>query len=117
MTPPPPPKGKSTNDDLLVIQETILPLFMVILQDQLNGVHSLAVILTEAAKYETDHGNTKFAHPAWLLLYDKTIADDATTVVCICEEAAHKSCLDDYVYKVAKHGVVTFLRDIVNEVW
>ena len=43
-------KGKPTDDDLLAIGECILPLLMVIPYDQLNGIHSLTAILTEAAK-------------------------------------------------------------------
>ncbi len=39
-------EGKPPNDDLLAIQETLLPLLMVIPYDQLNGVHSLTAILT-----------------------------------------------------------------------
>jgi hypothetical protein len=91
----PPLEGKPTDDDLLAIWETLLPLLMVIPNDQLNGIHSITAILTEAAKYETEHGNAKFVRPARLPLYDKNIADNATTVVCVCAEAAHKSRLDD----------------------
>ncbi len=47
----PPLEGKLTNEDLLAIRETLLPLLMVIPYDQLLGVHSLTAILTEAAKY------------------------------------------------------------------
>jgi len=35
----PPLEGKPSDDDLLVIRETLLPLLMVIPYDQLNGVH------------------------------------------------------------------------------
>jgi hypothetical protein len=59
----PPLEGKPTNDDLLAIRETLLPLLMVIPYDQLLGVHSLTSILAEAAKYEADHGVFKF--PGW----------------------------------------------------
>jgi hypothetical protein len=45
----PPFEGKPTDNDLLAIQETILPLLMVIPYDQLNGVNSLTAILTKAA--------------------------------------------------------------------
>jgi hypothetical protein len=38
----PPLEGKPSNDDLLAIRETLLPLLMVIPYDQLNGIHSLA---------------------------------------------------------------------------
>ncbi len=86
----PPLKGKPSNNDLLAIQETLLPLLMVILYDQLNRVNSLTAILTKAVKYEANHG-AKFVCPSHLPLYDKTITDNATTVVRICAEAAHKS--------------------------
>jgi hypothetical protein len=82
-------KGNPSNNDLLAIQGTFLPLLMVIPYDQLNGVHSLTAILTKAVKYEANRG-AKFICPACLPLYDKTIADDATTVVCVCAETAHK---------------------------
>jgi hypothetical protein len=92
-------------------------LVMVVPYDQLNGVHSLTVIFTEAVKYEADHG-TKFVHPSHLPLYDKTIADNTMTVVHICAEAAHKSQLNDYVsFEVAKQGVSKFLHNVVNEIW
>jgi hypothetical protein len=75
---------------------------MVIPYNQLNGVHSLMAILAKAIKYKANHG-AKFVRPAPLPLYDKLIADYATTVVRICAESAHKSCLDDYAsYKAAE---------------
>ena len=79
----PPLEGKPTNDDLLAIRETLLPLLMVIPNDQLKGIHSLTAILAEAAKYEAKHGGAKFIWPSRLPLNDKNIADDATTVVRI----------------------------------
>jgi hypothetical protein len=91
---------------------------MVIPYDQLNGLHSLMAILTEAAKYETEHGNAKFVRPVRLPLYDEIIDDDATTVVRVRAEAAHKSRLDDYAsYEAAERGVAKFLRDVVDEIW
>jgi len=91
---------------------------MVIPYDQLKGIHSLTAIFTKAAKYETEHGNAKFVRLARLPLYDKNIADNTTTVVCVRAEAAHESCLDDYAsYKVAKRGVAKFFRNVVDEIW
>jgi hypothetical protein len=112
----PPLKKKPSDNDLLAIGETLLPMLMVILYNQLNGVHSLMAILTKAAKYKADHG-AKFVCPACLPLYNKTIADNATTVVHVCAEAAQKSQLYDYaIYKVAKQGVSKFLHDVVDEI-
>jgi hypothetical protein len=113
----PPLKGKPSDDDLLAIRETLLPLLMVIPYNQLNGVLSLTAILTEAVKYEADHG-AKLVCPTRLPLYNKTIADNATTVICVRVEATHKSHLNDYAsYKAAEQGMSKFLRDVVNEIW
>jgi hypothetical protein len=111
-------EGKPTDDDLLAIRECILPLLMVIPYDQLNGIHSLTAILTDASKYKSKHDNAPFICPIRLPLYDKNIADDATTVIQVHAEAAHKSRLDDYAsYEAAKRGIVKFLRDVVDEIW
>jgi hypothetical protein len=75
-------------------------------------------ILIEATKYKADHGNKKFVRPKCLPLYDTTIAEDATTVIRVCAEAAHKSRLDDFAhYKAAKRGVAKFLHDVVDKIW
>jgi hypothetical protein len=92
----PPLEGKPTNNNLLAIRETLLPLLMVIPYDQLLGVHSLTAILVGAAKYKANHGGAKFVRPSCLPLYDKNITNDATTIVRICTKAAHISCLDNY---------------------
>jgi hypothetical protein len=92
----PPLKGKPTNDNLLAIRETLLPLLMVIPYDQLLGGHSLTAILTEATKYKANHGTSKFISPSCLPLYNRNIADDTTTVVHVHAKAAHKSRFDEY---------------------
>jgi hypothetical protein len=83
----------------------------------MNGACSLTAILTEAVKYKAGHG-TKFVRPAWLPLYHKTIADDATTVIHVHAEATHKSCLDDYAsYKADEQGMSKFLCNVIDEIW
>ncbi len=92
----PPLKGKPTDNNLLAIQRTLLPLLMVIPYDKLGVTHSLVAILTKATKYEANHGNKKIVRPKRLPLYDDTIAGDATTVVQVRAEAANKSHLDNF---------------------
>ena len=61
---------------------------------------------------------TKIVHPKHLPLNNTSIADNATTVIQVCAEAAHKSRLVDSTnYKAAKHGVAKFLGGVVNEIW
>jgi hypothetical protein len=53
-----------------------------------------------------------------LPLYDGTIADDATTVVRVRAESAHKACLVNFVsYKAAECGAARFLCETVGQVW
>ncbi len=63
--------------------------------DQLGGLHSLTAIITDGVRYAADHGGNAFKRPVRLPLYDGGIADDATTVVRVRAEAAHKARLDD----------------------
>ena len=79
----PPLEGKPTDDNLLLIRETLLPILMEIPYDQLGGVHSLTAIITDHVRYAADHGGNAFKLPVRLPLYDGSIADDATTVVHI----------------------------------
>ncbi len=114
----PPLEGKPTDDDLLSIRETLLPILMEIPYDLLGGVHSLTAIITEAVSYAADHGGHSFKRPVRLPLYDAGIDDAATTVVRVRAEAAHKARLDDYAsFEAAERGAAKFLREVVDEVW
>ena len=115
---PPPLEGNPTDNDLLEIRETLLLILMEIPYDQLGGVHSLTAIITDGVRYAADHGGNAFKRPVRLPLYNGSIADDATMVVRVRAEAAHKARLDDYAsYKAAERRAVKFLREVVNEVW
>jgi hypothetical protein len=100
------------------IRETLSPILMEIPYDQLGGIHSLMAILVDAARYTTNHGGNAFKRPNRLPLYDSSIADNATTVVRVRAESAHKSRLDNYArYKAAEHGAAKFLCEMVDKVW
>jgi hypothetical protein len=114
----PPIEGKLTDDNLLLIWETLLPILMEILYNQLGGIHSLTAILMDTVMYAADHGGNAFKRPVRLPLYDGSIANDATTVIRVQAEVAHKACLDDYAsYEAAERGASKFLQETVNEVW
>jgi hypothetical protein len=114
----PPFKGKPTDNDLMTIRETLLPILVEIPYNQLGGVHSLTAILTDPLRYAANHGSTAFKCPTRLPLYNKNIDDDATTIICIRVESAYRPRLDNYAsYKAAKHGAAKFLRKVVDKVW
>jgi hypothetical protein len=111
-------EGKPTDNDLLSIRATILPLLMVIPYNLLGGIHSLTAILMDPAKYEEAHGNAKFVYQIRLPLYDSKIKNNAMTIICIRAEASHKSRLDNYTsYKAAEQGVAKFLCKAIKDVW
>jgi hypothetical protein len=113
-----PIEGKPTNNDLLSIQETLLPILMEVPYNQLGGVHSLTSLIMDDVRYAAKHGGNSFKCPIRLPLYDTSIKDDGTSVVRICAEAAHKACLDDYSsFEAAEHGAAKFLRKVVDKVW
>jgi hypothetical protein len=114
----PPFEGKPTDNNLMAIREMLLPILMEIPYDQLGGVHSLTAILMDPMRYAANHGGTAFKRLACLLLYNKNITDNATTVIRIHAKSAHCAYLDDYAsYEAAKCGTAKFLREVVNEVW
>jgi hypothetical protein len=114
----PPLEGKPTDNDLMSIPETLLPILMEIPYNQIRGVHSLTAILVDAARYATNHGDNAFKCPDRLPLYDSSIANNATVVMRICAESAYKSRLNNYArYEVAERGAAKFLCETVNEVW
>jgi tRNA(Leu) C34 or U34 (ribose-2'-O)-methylase TrmL len=114
----PPLKGKPMDNNLLSIRETLLPIHMEVPYDQLGGVHSLTALITDGVRYATEHGGNSFKHPVHLPLYNGSIKDNATTVVRVCAEAAHKARLDDYAsFEAAERGAAKFLRKLVDKVW
>jgi hypothetical protein len=114
----PPLDGKPTEEDLLSIRETLLPILMEVPYDRLGGVHSLTSLITEDVRYTAEHGGNSFKRPVWLPLSDTSITDDATTVIRVRTEAAHKAHLDDYPsFEAAKCGAAKFLREVVDKVW
>ena len=113
----PPLEGKPTDNILLLIQEMLLPILMEVPYNQLGGVHSLTAIITDGVRYAAEHGGNLFKCPVCLPLYNSSINDDATTVVHVCVEAAHKARLKNYAsFKAAKRGAAKFLHKVLDEV-
>jgi hypothetical protein len=60
----PPIKGKPSDDNLLLVRETLLPILLEIPFNQLGGVHSLTAILMDPTRYAADHGGATFVVPS-----------------------------------------------------
>jgi hypothetical protein len=114
----PPIEGKPTDNNLQLIRKNLLPILMEIPYNQLGGTHSLVEILTDAKRYAANHGGATFIRPLRLPFYNVTIANDATTVICVCAESAHQAKLNDYTsFEAAERGAAKILCKVVNEVW
>ena len=101
-----------------MIRETLLPILMEIPYNELEGVHSLTAILSDPVRYAIDHGGNTIVRPSCLPLYNKNIANDASTVVQVCEEAAHRAHLGNFAsYKAAERSAVKFLLATVDKTW
>jgi hypothetical protein len=61
-------EGKPSDDDILIIHETLLPLLMYIPFKLAGGIHSLTGLITETTTYKADHGNFAFVRPTRLPL-------------------------------------------------
>ena len=88
--------GKPTDDDLLAIRETLLPLLMDIPYNHLGGVHSLTGLITKATTYTAEHGNVAFVRPTCLPLYNAIIQDNATKVVRVKLDTSHTALVNNY---------------------
>ncbi len=88
----PPIKGNPSDNNLLLVRKTLLPILMEIPSNQLGRTHSLTAILMDPTRYAADHGGTTFVCPICLPLYNNSIADDATAVICIHTELSHQAC-------------------------
>ncbi len=74
--------------------------------------------MPDTASYAADHGSNVFKCPVCLPIYDGSIANNATTVIRIHAEWAHKARLDNYAsFEAAKRGATKFLCEFVDEVW
>ena len=109
-----------TDNDLLAIRETLLPLLVVIPYDQLKGIHSLMAILTKAVKYEADHGSKKMnvppASPSTLFPSLKT---PQLLSVFVQRRPINPASLTtpDSIYEAVERGIAKVLCNVVGKVW
>ena len=82
--------GKPSDSYLTRLREAITPLLLQIPYDKMGAVHNLIGLICPEAAYVTRYGEA-FPKPTISGAYDKTIDNDATYVVCVRTEAAHKA--------------------------
>ena len=94
--------GQPSDSDLTRLREAVVPLLLQIPYNKTGAVHNLIGLIWPEASYVARYGKA-FHKPTRVGAYDKTINDDATAVVRVRTEAAHKAKrADRATYKTAQ---------------
>ncbi len=110
--------GQPSNDDLVRLSDTILPIFLKATYVHVNGVHNLWGLVASADCY-LHHYGAPFACPATRpACYDPAITAEASHINCVCAKTDWTALLQDYeAYEAAECGVKVFIETIVNDTW
>ena len=85
-----PISGQPSDSDLTRIREVVAPLFLQIPYDGMGEVHNLIGVIRPEAAYIARY-SAAFPEPARVGGYNPSIDNDATAVICVRTEAAHKA--------------------------
>ena len=108
--------GQTPNTDLTRIREVVTPLLLQILYDNTGPLHNLIGLIRLEAAYITRYG-AAFLKATRVEAYDVTI-NDATSVVRVCIESAHKAKrADRATYKTARRDTAQFILAVVDDTW
>jgi hypothetical protein len=110
--------GQPSNEDLIHLSDTILPILLKANYDHINGDHNLWGLVASTECY-LHHYGAPFVRPATCLdCYDPAINVEASCVDRVCAETAWAALLQDYnAYEAAEHSVKVFIEAVVNNTW
>jgi hypothetical protein len=110
--------GQPSDDNLVRLSDTILPILLKATHNHFNGVHNLWGLVASADCY-LHHYGTPFVCPAThLACYHPAINAEASCIDRVCTKTAWATLLQDYeAYKAAVNGIKVFIEAIVNDTW
>ena len=107
--------GHLSGTDLTLICEVLAPLLIQIPYNKTEGTHNLISLIRPVEAYTTRYGS-EFAEPARVRAYDAKIDDNATSVVRMRMEVAHKSKrVDRGTYKTARRTITNFILSVIED--
>jgi hypothetical protein len=110
--------GQPSNDDLIHLSNTILPILLKATYDHINGVHNLWGIVASADWYLHNYGAPFVCPATHLACYDPAINAESPCLNRICTETTWAALIQDYkAYKVTEHSVKVFIKAVVNDTW
>jgi hypothetical protein len=113
-----PVDGQPSNNDLVRLSDTILPILLKATYDCVNGIHNLWGLVASVDCY-LHHYDTPFVCPATRpACYDPAITAEASCVNRVHSETAWATLLQDYeAYEAAECVVKVFIKAVVNDTW
>ena len=101
--------GQLLDTNLTLIRDVLASLLLQIPYYRMKGTHNLVVLIQPVSDYATRYGR-EFAKPEWVRAYDAIIDNNATAIVRVRTEAAHKAKRSDRgTYETARRETVQFI--------
>ncbi len=103
--------GQPSNNNLIHLSDTILPILLKATYNHVNGIHNLWGLVASADCYPHDYG-APFVCPATrLACYDTAMNAGASCIDCICTKTSWAALLQDYkAYKAAECSVKVLIE-------
>jgi hypothetical protein len=110
--------GQPTDNDLVRINDTLVPILLKIMYEHANGVQNLWGLIADTDRY-LHHYNLAFVRPATRpAVYDPDIAEGASRVERTRSEASWATRIQDYdAYEAAESGAKAFIEAVVKDTW
>ena len=109
--------GQPSGTDFTRIREVVAPLLLQIPYEKTGGTNNLIGIIWPGAAYKTRYG-AAFVEPTRVGDYDAKIKDDATAVVRVCTEVAHKAKRADRgTYETTRQETDQFILPVIEYMW
>jgi hypothetical protein len=110
--------GQPSDNNLVRLTDTILPILLKAIYNRVNGVHNLWGLIASTVCY-LHHYGAPFVRPATCLAcYDLAINVEPSCVDRVLIKTAWAALLHNYkAYKAAEHGIKVFIEAIVNDTW
>ncbi len=108
--------GQPTGNNLVCINNALVPILLKITYDHANGVQNFWGLIADTDRY-LHHYGLAFVHPATRpAVYDPDIAEGASHVKRTRAEASWAARTQDYkAYKAAKSSVKALIKALVKD--
>ena len=109
---------RPTDNDIINIQQLLLPVLMKTKCDELNLTHNLSGVILPIERYHHIYKKGAYLIPPVIALYDNTIEKDATRTEFHRAKGKHEAKRNDRaLYEMANTSCKNFILEVVNDTW